>query len=87
MAGCLNITSLDSFYIRSLFIFLHCKYFIHHGIQVMKNQKYKNKEKMKRGQKQKQERQGPMSKRETNSESVQAQMPLLLNTLLVSQIV
>ena len=52
----------------------------------MKNQKYKNKEKKEKRVEMKTRKARPHAKKRNKSESVQAQMPLLKNTLLVNQI-
>ena len=66
MAGCLSIASLDPFYVLKPFTFSIVNSPSTIAFKVMKDQRYKNKRKMKRGQKSKQERQSPMPKREIN---------------------
>ena len=71
-----------------LFYFFHYEYSIHHCIQSYeKTNIQKQRKRRKEGRNENKKGIAPYQKRETNFESVQAQMPLLKNTLLVSQIV
>ena len=60
-----------------VYIFYNYKYFTHHFIQSYKRQEYKNKERKKRGQIVKTRKVQPHAKNEIESESMQAQIPLL----------
>ena len=86
MAGCSNFTSAKNLKFQSI-LFFHFKYHsLTIAFRVVKNKNTKTWKERKEGRFWKQARYSPIPKKRDKSERAQAQMPLLKNTLLVSQI-
>ena len=85
MAGCSSITSAKNLKFQRILFFIVNIIVWNIAFKVMKIKNTKTEKERKEGRLWKQERYSPIPKMRNKYESVQAQMPLLKNTLLVSQ--